>query len=63
LWLNRAIAFLNFALDHLDELLLVPDEPYGLVNGIGGLVYLIGCVRKLSSADEKTDDLIRLPFF
>jgi hypothetical protein len=37
-WRSRAFQYLPFAMDHLDELKHIPDRPYSLFEGAGGLV-------------------------
>ena len=49
-------AFVRFALDHLDQLEGVPDEPYCLYNGVPGLVALL-----MDLADE--DGQARFPLY
>jgi len=40
-WLNMAVNFAIFALEHLDELAEVPDRPYSLFEGMAGLSSLL----------------------
>ena len=49
-------SFARFALDHLDQLEGIPDEPYCLFNGVPGLVALL-----IDLADE--DDKARFPLY
>lgn len=41
LWIQRAKVFAHFALDHFDQLEMVPDRPYSLFEGCGGLAVLL----------------------
>lgn len=40
-WMQRATAFASFAWDRLEELRFVPDRPFSLFEGIGGLCTLM----------------------
>lgn len=40
-WLNLSWAFAEFAMSHLEELRHVPDHPYSLFEGLGGLCCLL----------------------
>lgn len=64
IWLERAIAFANFAVSQCQtmqsELFLKPDDPRGLVNGIGGLVFLLACLRHVLHGGNRIK--LKLPF-
>ena len=64
IWLDRAVAFWIFAEQQCrrpdDDLVMQPDEPFGLVNGIGGLVCFTGALRHILNGGTKE---IRMPFF
>ena len=54
-WANRAASFGSFAVEHLEELEGVPDRPFSLFGGIGGLAALLfaitGADDDLSAAE------------
>ena len=57
-WLQYACAYANFALDRLEELEGIPDRPYSLYEGLGGLVCLL-----LGLAEGGKDVNSRFPCF
>ena len=40
-WLNWAHHFANFAVENLNTLGSIPDRPYSLYEGVGGLICLL----------------------
>jgi lantibiotic modifying enzyme len=43
-WRNRAFQYVQFAMEYLDQLKHIPDGPYSLFEGVGGLVcFLLQC--------------------
>ena len=62
LWLRRAYAFAHFAVSQCESrdspLVTTPDDPFGLVNGIGGLVVLLAALRYVMGGGKAT---VRMP--
>ncbi|CEL97459.1 unnamed protein product [Vitrella brassicaformis CCMP3155] len=44
-WLRRAQQFAAYSLEHFDDLRRIPDRPYSLFEGMGGLVCLLTQLR------------------
>jgi hypothetical protein len=63
LWLSRAMAFARFAIERCADkespLVREPDDPWGLVNGIGGLVCLLAALKHVV---QRGNVKIHLPF-
>lgn len=55
-WLKRARRFAWFAMEACkkpnDPLVVVPDDPWGLINGIGGLVVFLSCMIHVENGGE-----------
>lgn len=41
IWMQRGKSFAHFALDHLNELEMIPDRPYSLYEGVAALAVLL----------------------
>lgn len=41
IWIQHGRSFAHFALDHLNELEMIPDHPYSLYEGVAGLAVLL----------------------
>jgi hypothetical protein len=41
IWIQRGKSFAHFALDHSNELEMIPDHPYSLYEGIAALAVLL----------------------
>ena len=62
-WQNRAFQYAQFALNHLDELEGIPDRPFSLFEGVGGLVcFLLQCASMLDG-NETEESLTRFPLY
>ncbi len=66
LWLDRAVAFAKFAVSQCpskdSSLVVSPDDPWGLVNGIGGLVYLLAVLKSILNSPSSDHEKCNLPF-
>ena len=66
-WLNMAHSFARFAVDRcqtaFSDLVMESNQPFGLVNGIGGLICLLGGLKYIMEAPTNRRKMVRLPFF
>ncbi len=66
IWLTRGSVFARFAMRHCtvkqSALVVEPDDPWGLVNGIGGLVCLLAALKHVLSHPREAQRRIHVPF-
>jgi hypothetical protein len=63
MWQTRALQFAAFAVEFLDQLKDIPDRPFSLFEGIGGLACFLMDCHEMATLVGATDSQVAFPLY